>query len=239
MSSLSRGLAFKQLHAGPEAFVIPNPWDAGSAKLLAQLGFSALATTSAGLAHSLGRPDCANRVNRYETLVNARAIAEATPLPVTADLERCFGETATEIAATIRMAAHAGLVGGSIEDATGRDSQPIYPFDEAVRRCAAAVEAARRLPFPFTVTARAENYLHGRRDLSDTIRRLQAFEEAGADVLYAPGLPDLDAVTRCARPSAGRSMSWPDPCSPSKSSAPPVYAASASARACPAPRWAP
>jgi 2-methylisocitrate lyase-like PEP mutase family enzyme len=189
-----KGIVFAELHARDETFVIPNPWDAGSAHLLTGLGFAALATTSAGLAHSLGRPDGAKEIDRDETLRNAAAIAAATNLPVSADLEDCYGTDAAGIAETIRLAAEAGLVGGSIEDATGRPDDPIRPFDEAVERVAAAVEAARTLPFPFTLTARAENFLYGRKDLKDTIRRLQAFEAAGADVLYAPAVSDLDTI---------------------------------------------
>lgn len=182
---------------------MPNPWDAGTARVLTGVGFAALATTSAGLAHSLGRADGANLVGRDETLANARSIVEATPLPVSADLESGFGRTPDEVAATIRLAAEAGLVGGSIEDATGRADEPVHPFEAAVDRVAAAVEAAKALDFPFTLTARAENFLYGRPDLRDTIRRLQAFEAAGADVLYAPGLPDADAI-RAVCSSVGR-----------------------------------
>lgn len=189
-----RAVAFRELHVGAEAFVIPNPWDAGTARLLSQLGFAALATTSAGLAFALGRPDGAHLIDRQETLLNARSIVAATHLPVSADLESCFGETAGEIAMTIRLAAEAGVVGCSIEDATGHRNLPIYPIEVAVERVAAAVEAASALPFPFTLTARADNFLYGRSDLTDTIRRLHAFEAAGADVLYAPGLPDVDAI---------------------------------------------
>ena len=188
-----RAVAFQRLHEGP-TFVIPNPWDAGSARVLTQLGFPALATTSGGLAFALGRRDGAGLVSRAETLENIRAIAAATPLPVAADLESGFGDSPDEVAETIRLAAEAGAVGGSVEDATGDPADPILPVDEAVRRVEAAVAAARALPFPFTLAARAENFLYGRPDLPDTIRRLRAYEAAGADVLYAPGLPDLDAV---------------------------------------------
>lgn len=180
-------------------FVVANAWDAGTARLLTGLGFAALATTSAGLAFSLGRPDGAGLVDRAEALANARAIVGAGHLPVSADLESGFGPDAEAIAATIELAAEAGLVGGSIEDATGDEQAPIHPFEVAVERVRAAVAAARRLDLPFTVTARAENFLHGRPDLADTVRRLQAFEAAGADVLFAPGLPDAEAVrTVCA-----------------------------------------
>jgi 2-methylisocitrate lyase-like PEP mutase family enzyme len=189
-----RGVAFQELHRADGAFVVVNPWDAGSSLLLSQLGFPALATTSAGMAFGLGRPDGVNLVDRDEALSNARAIVAATHLPVSADLESCYAGTTEEIAETIRGAAEAGLVGCSIEDATGGQGDPILPLDQAVERVAAAVEAARALPFPFTLTARAENFLHGRADLKDTIRRLQAYEEAGADVLYAPCLPDVEAI---------------------------------------------
>jgi 2-methylisocitrate lyase-like PEP mutase family enzyme len=183
---------FRALHAGPGAFVIANPWDAGSARVLAALGFPALATSSGAQAGVLGRRD--GRVARDEALAHARAIVEATDLPVSADLEKCFGDAPAVVAETIRLAAGTGLVGGSVEDATGDKAKPLYDFAHAVERVAAAAEAARALPFPFTLTARAENFLRGNPDLDDTIRRLQAFERAGADVLFAPGLPDLASV---------------------------------------------
>lgn len=186
--------AFKALHERDGAFVIPNPWDAGSAKMLASLGFEALATTSAGLAFSLGKVDGHGAVTRNETLANVRDIVNATALPVAADLENGFGDSPEDCAETIRLAAAAGLVGGSIEDASGLDGEPIYPFELALERIQAAVAAARELPFEFTLTARAENHLHGRNDLADTIRRLQAFAEAGADVLYAPGLRSREEI---------------------------------------------
>ncbi|UBM24330.1 isocitrate lyase/phosphoenolpyruvate mutase family protein [Pseudomonas sp. p1(2021b)] len=189
-----RAEAFKALHEREGAFVIPNPWDAGSAKLLASLGFEALATTSAGLAFSLGRPDAEGALDLEQTLGNARAIVDATPLPVAADLENGFGDLPENCAETIRQAAGAGLVGGSIEDASGQADTPIYDFGLSVERVRAAVQAARELPFPFTLCARAENLLHGRLDLDDTIRRLQAYAEAGADVLYAPGLRSVDEI---------------------------------------------
>ncbi len=189
-----RGAAFQALHARPGTFIIPNPWDAGTARLLASLGFEALATTSLGLANSLGRPDGAGAVTRTEVLDNCRAIAAATDLPVTADLENGYAHEPRAAAEMIRLAAEAGVVGGSIEDATGDPQNPIYDFHLAVERVHAALEVARSLPIPFTLTARAENLLHGRHDLDDTIRRLQAFEQAGADVLYAPGLRDLDSI---------------------------------------------
>ncbi|MFF7109221.1 isocitrate lyase/PEP mutase family protein [Pseudomonas sichuanensis] len=189
-----RAEAFKALHQRDGAFVIPNPWDAGSAKMLAALGFEALATTSAGLAFSLGRPDAEGALSLEETLANAQAIVDATPLPVAADLENGFGDLPEDCAQTILRAAATGLVGGSIEDASGRSEAPIYDFDLSVARVRAAVEAARQLPFPFTLCARAENLLHGKLDLDDTIRRLQAYADAGADVLYAPGLRSVDEI---------------------------------------------
>ena len=188
---------FRALHAGRGTFVIPNPWDAGSARVLASMGFEALATTSAGHAFTHGRRDGA--VTRAEALANARAIVEATELPVSADLENGFGPLADDAGETIRLAAGTGLVGGSIEDTTGDPAAPIFPMAEAVARIGAAVAAARAQPFPFTLTARADGFLHGQRDLMDIIARLQAFDRAGADVLYAPGLPDLEAIrTVCA-----------------------------------------
>src|ERR1044071_5160134 len=182
-----KGERFRALHARPGAFVIPNPWDAGSARILAALGFQALTTTSAGLAFALGRKDGSN--TRAETLANARAIVDATDLPVAADLENGFGDSPRDAAETIRLAGEkAGLVGGSIEDHTRDPRKPIYDFEQAVDRIAAAVAAARALPFPFVLVSRAENYLHGRPDLEDTIRRLQAFQKVGANALYAPGV---------------------------------------------------
>ena len=192
-----KGLAFRALHQRAGAFVIPNPWDAGSACLLSALGFEALATTSAGYTFMLGRRE--GGISLAETLENARAIVEATDLPVSVDLENGFGDDPKDCAEAIRAAFAAGLVGGSIEDASGDKARPIYDFELAVERVAAAVEAARALPTPFVLTARAENFLHGRPDLEDTIRRLQAFEKAGAEVLYAPGLTKLDQIrTVCA-----------------------------------------
>ncbi|TBU86549.1 isocitrate lyase/PEP mutase family protein [Phytopseudomonas dryadis] len=189
-----RAARFRDLHQRKELLVLPNPWDAGSAKMLAALGFEALATTSAGLAFSLGRPDAEQAVSRDETLANARAIVEATPLPVAADLENGYGDSPEACAETLRLAAAVGLVGGSIEDASGRQDAPIYPFELAVERIRASVAALRSLEVPFTLTARAENHLHGRADLDDTIRRLVAYAEAGADVLYAPGLTQVDEI---------------------------------------------
>ncbi len=198
-SQTSKGEIFRQLHARTGLFAIPNPWDAGSAKILAALGFEALATTSAGFAYSIGKPDGEGAITRDETLANAKAIVDATRLPVSADLENGFGDTPQSCAETISMAAGIGLAGGSIEDATGRDDDPIYPFELAVERVAAAVRAARALPAPFVLTARAENLIHGRPDLPDTVRRLEAFAAAGADVLYAPGLRRLEDIATVVR----------------------------------------
>jgi 2-methylisocitrate lyase-like PEP mutase family enzyme len=191
-----KAAAFKALHERPGAFIIPNPWDAGTAKLLASLGFEALATTSMGLANTLGRVDGTGAVDPREVLDNCFAIAEATDLPVNADLENCYAHQPRAAAEMIRLAAEAGVVGGSIEDASGDPNNPIYDFQLAVERVHAAVETARSLPFPFMLTARAENLLHGRIDLDDTIKRLQAFEKAGADALYAPGLRDLATIRK-------------------------------------------
>lgn len=183
---------FQELHQRPGAFVIPNPWDTGSARILAALGFEALATTSAGFAFSIGQQDSAASISREAILQNARNIVDATGLPVSADLENGFGLDPASCAKTISLGSEAGLVGGSIEDATGDPENPIIDFTLAVERIAAAAEEARK--HPFMLTARAENFLHGKYDLDDTILRLQAFEKAGADVLYAPGLPDITAI---------------------------------------------
>jgi 2-methylisocitrate lyase-like PEP mutase family enzyme len=189
--------SFRALHEGPASFVIPNVWDGGSAAIMAGLGFPALATSSAACAATLGRLD--GQITREEALAHARQVVAATTLPVSADLENGFGASPQAAAETIRLAGEVGLVGGSIEDSSGDERAPIYEFAHAVERITAAVEAARRLPFPFVLTARAENCIHGRADLDDTVRRLQAFERAGADVLFAPCLPDLAAVrTVCA-----------------------------------------
>lgn len=188
----ARAERFRELHRAPGTFLIANAWDAGSARILAKLGFPALATSSGACAGVLGKLD--GQVTRDEALANARAIVAAAELPVSADLEKGFGDAPAVAAETIRLAAEVGLVGGSIEDATGSRERPLYDFNHAVERVAAAVEAARALPFPFTLTARSENFLRGNPDLDDTIKRLQAFEAAGADVLMAPGLPDLAAV---------------------------------------------
>jgi 2-methylisocitrate lyase-like PEP mutase family enzyme len=183
---------FRALHERDGAFVIPNPWDIGSARLFEVLGFEALATTSSGFAYSLGRRD--GQVSRDEKLAHCRALCEATSLPISADLENCFADDPKAAAETIALAAEAGLVGGSIEDATGDPAKPIYDFNHAVERVSAAAQVAKSLDIPFVLTARAENFLHGRRDMDDTILRLQAFEAAGADVLYAPGPATLDEV---------------------------------------------
>jgi len=192
MNIKDRAERFVALHQGPKAFVIANPWDAGSARLLAGLGFQALATSSGAAAGILGKRD--GKVTRDEALAQARSICAATDLPVSADLEKGFGDAPQAAAETIRLAAQVGLVGGSIEDATGDKDRPLYDIGQATERVTAAAQAARALPFAFLLTARAENYLRGNPDLGDTIRRLQAYEKAGADVLFAPGLPDLAAV---------------------------------------------
>jgi 2-methylisocitrate lyase-like PEP mutase family enzyme len=194
VTQADKALAFRKLHERPGAFIIPNPWDAGTAKLLTALGFEALATTSLGLSNSLGRVDGTLTVSRTEVLDNCRAICEATSLPVNADLENGYADEPKAAAEMIRLAAETGIVGGSIEDATGNAEKPIYDFDLAVERVHAAVEVARSLRFPFMLTARAENLIQGRPDLDDTIRRLQAFEKVGADVLYAPGLKDVATI---------------------------------------------
>jgi 2-methylisocitrate lyase-like PEP mutase family enzyme len=192
-----KGHAFRALHHRERAFLIPNPWDVGTARILAQFGFEALATTSMGLAFALGQLD--NTVGRDRVLEHVGCLCAATALPISADLENGFGDDPREVAETIRLAAGAGAVGGSIEDASGRADTPICPREFAADRVRAAVEAARSLPFPFTLTARAENYLHGRPDLEDTIGRLQAYQEAGADVLYAPGLATKDDIAAVVR----------------------------------------
>ena len=191
-SQSEKGARFGALHGGPGAFVVANAWDAGSARILAGLGFPALATSSGAQAGTLGRRD--GQVTREEALAHCRAIVDATDLPVSADLEKGFGDAPEMAAETIRLAAGIGLVGGSIEDSTGDKDKPLYDMGHAIERVAAAVQAARALPFPFTLTARAENFLRGNPSLDDTIARLQAFEKAGADVLMAPGLPDLASV---------------------------------------------
>jgi 2-methylisocitrate lyase-like PEP mutase family enzyme len=192
VSQTDKARQFRALHGAPDAFVIANVWDGGSARMMAALGFPALATSSGASAGSLGRRD--GRVTRDEALAQARVICDATDLPVSTDLEKGFGDTPEIVAETIRLAAEAGLVGCSIEDASGNPGAPIFEIGHATDRIAAAAEAARALPFPFTLTGRTENFLRGRLDLDDTIRRLKAYEAAGADALMAPGLPDLDAV---------------------------------------------
>jgi 2-methylisocitrate lyase-like PEP mutase family enzyme len=187
-----RAQRFRALHERAGSFVIANAWDGGSARILAGLGFQALATSSGAAAALLGRLD--GGISREEALGQARVIVSATDLPVSADLEKGFGDSPAEVADTIRHAAAAGLVGCSIEDATGDAGRPLFDIGLAAERVAAAAGTARGLSFPFTLTARAENFVRGNPDLDDTIRRLQAFEQAGADVLFAPGLPDLAAV---------------------------------------------
>lgn len=191
-SQAEKAETLRALHAAPGAFVLPNPWDGGSARLLVAHGFQALATSSGNCAATLGRRD--GRVTRDEALQHARVIVEATDVPVVADLERGFADAPEALAGTIRAAAEVGLVGGSIEDSTGDPARPLYDIAFATERIAAAVQAARTLPFAFALTARAENFVCGRPDLDDAIRRLQAYERAGADVLFAPGLPNLEAV---------------------------------------------
>ena len=190
LTQAEKGSAFELLHKRAGTFIIPNPWDIGTARTLAHLGFEALATTSAGYAFSIGKAD--TTVGRDGTLAHATAIAAATDLPVSIDLEHGFGDEPEIVAETIRLAAATGAVGGSIEDSTKRDDDPIYDRALAVERIRAAAEVVRGLPFPFMLTARAENYLVGRPDLKDTIERLQLYQEAGANVLYAPGLTSKD-----------------------------------------------
>jgi 2-methylisocitrate lyase-like PEP mutase family enzyme len=192
LTQTEKGRIFRALHEGDTAFIIPNPWDIGTARILAQLGFEALATTSMGYAVSTGRED--HTIDGPGIMEHVSVIASATDLPLSADLENGFGDAPEIVAETIRLAAAAGAVGGSIEDATGRAEHPIYEHDLAAERIQAAAAAARALPFAFTLTGRAENYLHGRPDLRDTIARLQSYQEAGADVLYAPGLASKDEI---------------------------------------------
>ena len=192
-----KGTTFRALHQRDRAFIIPNPWDIGTARLLQSLGFEALATTSAGFAFSIGKPD--GTVDRETMLAHAAALVAATDLPVSADLENGYGNDPAHVAETVRLAADAGLAGCSIEDVTpDRDHGP-YELTLSAERIRAAAEVGRSLPFPFTLTARVENYIIGRPDLRDTIARLQAFKEAGAGVLFAPGLKskeDIAAVVR-------------------------------------------
>jgi 2-methylisocitrate lyase-like PEP mutase family enzyme len=192
VSQADKAKQFRALHEAPDAFIVANVWDGGSARMMAAIGFKALATSSGASAGLLGRRD--GRVTREEAMAQARVICEAGDLPVSADLEKGFGDSPEIVAETIQLAAEVGLVGCSIEDASGNPDAPIFEFNHAVERIAAAVSAARALPFPFTLTGRTENFLRGRADLDDTIKRLKAFEAAGAEALMAPGLPDLDAV---------------------------------------------
>ena len=203
-NQLAKALAFQSLHQRAGLFVLSNAWDTGSAKILAAQGFEALATTSAGLAFSLGKPDGEGKLTKEETFENIRAIVRATHLPVAADLENGFGDDPESCGQAIMEAAAAGLVGGSIEDASGDPADPIYPFDLSVARIKAAVIAARGLSFPFMLVARAENLIYGRIDLPDTIRRLKAYAAAGADVLFAPGLRDASDVKAVVGAAAGK-----------------------------------
>ncbi len=196
MSTVDKARKFQALHARERIFGLPNPWDIGTAKLLAALGFEALATTSAGYAFSRGRLDQVGETSRDEALSHAREIVEATSLPVSADLENGFGDSPEAVAETIRAAAEVGLVGCTIEDTTGNPERPIYDKSLAIERIAAGAEAAASLDYPFMLTARAENYLHGRPDFDETLERLIGYEAVGANVLYAPGLPDTDAIRR-------------------------------------------
>lgn len=193
----NKGMAFRRLHEQPDTFIIPNPWDIGTARILAAMGFQALATTSAGMAFSLGVAE--GQVAREDTLKHCRDIVAATPLPVSADLEKGFGDSPESAAETIRTAAGIGLAGCSLEDHTGRPDDPIYDFALAVERIEAAAQARNTLSHDFVLTARCENFLWGRPDLDDTVRRLQAYEKAGADVLYAPGLHDLETIRTVCR----------------------------------------
>ncbi len=195
-SQQEKASRLQTLHYRPGVLLMPNPFDGGSAALLERLGFECLATSSGASAATLGKRDGA--LSREQVMAHVRLVANATTLPVSADLENGFGEAPGQVAETIRLAAESGAVGGSIEDYTGDPAHPIYDHDHSVRRIAAAAEAARALAFPFTLTGRCENFLRNRPDLDDTIARLQAYEQAGADVLFAPGLPDLEAVRRVA-----------------------------------------
>jgi 2-methylisocitrate lyase-like PEP mutase family enzyme len=197
MTQAEKGRIFRELHERDRAFIIPNPWDVGTARLLAHLGFEALATTSAGFAFSVGQPD--NTIDRDQMMAHVAAIVSATGLPVSADLENGFGDSPEIVAETIRLAVAAGLAGCSIEDMSHDPDHPIYMREHAADRIRAAAEVVRGLPFPFTLTARAENYLCGRPDLKDTIERLQAYQTAGANVLYAPGLTSKDDIAEVVR----------------------------------------
>jgi 2-methylisocitrate lyase-like PEP mutase family enzyme len=196
-TQIEKGKAFRALHQRDGAFIIPNPWDVGSARILSHLGFEALATTSGGYAFSMGQPDYG--IGREAMMAHVSVLASATDLPLSADLENGFGDAPEAAAETIRLAAAAGAVGGSIEDASGRAEDPIYELALAAERVRAAAEAAHAQSFVFTLTARAENYLHGRSDLKNTIKRLQAYQEAGADVLYAPGITSRDEIATLVR----------------------------------------
>lgn len=197
MNQEQKAARFRALHDKPGAFVIPNPWDAGSARILASMNFEALATTSTGLAHSMGIRD--GSVKREQVLSHCRSIVAATDLPVSADLENGYGDKPEDVAETITRAVETGIVGGSIEDYTNQPDDPIFDFNLAVERIQAAVEVKEKFQHDFILTARCENYVWGRKNIDDTIKRLQAFESAGADVLYAPGLHDLDTIrTICA-----------------------------------------
>lgn len=205
MNQTEKARALEALHKGHEVFLIPNPWDAGSAKVLASLGFKALTTTSAGVAFLLGKPDRGG-VTRDEAIANAKMVVDAVDLPVAADLENGYGDTPEDAGETIRRAAEVGLVGASIEDSTDDPAHPIYDFGLAVERMEAAAVVARALPFTFALVGRAENFLHGKTDLDDTIRRLQAYEKAGAQVLFAPGLPTIEMI-RTVCQSVGKPVS--------------------------------
>ncbi|MDC9623280.1 isocitrate lyase/PEP mutase family protein [Xenorhabdus aichiensis] len=196
---IQKGEAFKRLHTKGSSFIMPNPWDRGTAILMENAGFKALGTTSAGLAFTLGKLDRSMAVTRQETLDNAQFIVSATELPVSIDLEDGFGEHPDDIKKTILDAAACGAVGGSIEDYSGNRQFPIYDLSTSISRVEAAVDTVKQLPFPFTLTARAENYLYGVHDLKDTIARLKAYERAGADVLYAPALPDAESILAVCR----------------------------------------
>jgi len=209
-TQVEKAAVFRELHARARPFLIPNPWDRGSALILESMGFEALATTSLGVANVLGTRD----VTLQQVLDNCREICEVTRLPVNADLENCFADDPREASKAIGLASAAGAVGGSIEDSTGDAQKPIYDFTLAVERVHAAAEVARSLSVPFMLTARAENFLHGRKDMDDTVRRLQAFEAAGADVLYAPGLHSLEemrTVTSALKKPFNAVMGFADP----------------------------
>jgi len=185
-TQIEKGEAFRKLHEKGSCFVIPNPWDQGSARILEHMGFKALASSSAGFAFSIAKPDLG--ITKASLMTHLTGVCQATSVPVSADLQNGFGNDPEDVAVTILQAAKSGIVGGSIEDASGDGGNPVYPLELAAERIRHAAVAARSLGFKFTLTARAENYLYGRADLKDTIRRLQAYQEAGADVLFAPGI---------------------------------------------------